>query len=130
MGHASTIAWLDAIAAALDVHPELASSAVTPFVIPAFPLIPAALERLTSLGVVVGAQTVSWGEGALTGEVSATLLAEMGVGIVEIGHAERRRSHLARPSGHRCQGESIARPWPYSIALYWRASTVIGERCG
>lgn len=90
MGQATTIAWLDAIAAELDAQPELAAGVVRPFVIPSFPLIPAALERLASRGVVVGAQTVSWGEGALTGEVSARLLAEMGVGIVEIGHAERR----------------------------------------
>ncbi len=91
LGHAATLAWLDGIAAALEARPELAASGVTPFVIPPFPLIPAALERLSSLAVVVGAQTVSWGEGALTGEVTATLLAEMGVGMVEIGHAERRR---------------------------------------
>ncbi len=90
MGHAQTVAWLDGIAASLDAQPSLASSGVTLFVIPAFPLIPAALERLAPRGVVIGAQTVSWGSGALTGEVSAELLAEMGVGIVEIGHAERR----------------------------------------
>lgn len=90
MGQAQTVAWLDGIAAAIDERPALTNGGVTTFVIPAFPLIPAALERLGSRGVVVGAQTVSWGDGALTGEVSASLLAEMGVGIVEIGHAERR----------------------------------------
>lgn len=90
MGQAQTIAWLDGIAAAIDERPELMAGGVSLFVIPAFPLIPAAIERLGSRGVIVGAQTVSWGDGALTGEVSAGLLAEMGVGIVEIGHAERR----------------------------------------
>ncbi|GAA1770851.1 triose-phosphate isomerase family protein [Agromyces humatus] len=90
LGQAQTVSWLDGIAASLDAQPSLASGGVTLFVIPAFPLIPAALERLSPRGVVIGAQTVSWGSGALTGEVSAGLLAEMGVGIVEIGHAERR----------------------------------------
>ena len=90
LGQAATIAWLDGIAAEIDTRPEASAEGVTLFVIPSFPLIPAALERLGTRGVVVGAQTVSWGDGALTGEVSAALLAEMGVGIVEIGHAERR----------------------------------------
>ena len=90
LGQAKTLAWLDGIAASLDARPSLASSGVTLVVIPAFPLIPAAIERLVPRGDVVGSQTVSWGRGALTGEVSAELLAEMGVGIVEIGHAERR----------------------------------------
>lgn len=90
MGQAQTLAWLDGIATAIDERPELTAGGVRMFVIPAFPLIPAALERLGSRGVIVGAQTVSWGDGALTGEVSAALLREMGVGIVEIGHAERR----------------------------------------
>ncbi len=90
MGQAQTVAWLDGIAQAIDARPELVSEGVSLFVIPAFPLIPAALERLGSRGVIIGAQTVSWGEGALTGEVPASLLAEMGVGMVEIGHAERR----------------------------------------
>ncbi len=90
-GHQQTIDWLDRVAAELDARPGLAASGVVPFVIPSFPLIPAALDRLSSRGVSIGAQTVSWGEGALTGEVSAALLAEMGVSLVEIGHAERRR---------------------------------------
>jgi triosephosphate isomerase len=90
LGHAQTVAWLDSLAAELDARPGLAGAGVVPFVIPSFPLLPAALDRLTPRGVLVGAQTVSWGAGALTGEVSAALLAEMGVTLVEIGHAERR----------------------------------------
>lgn len=90
LGQAATIAWLDGIAAEIDARPGLSAGGVTLFVIPSFPLIPAALERLGDRGVIVGAQTVSWGAGALTGEVTAALLAEMGVGLVEIGHAERR----------------------------------------
>ena len=89
-GQARTLEWLDGIAGEIDARPRLDDLGVVPFVIPSFPLIPAALERLSPHGVMVGAQTVSWGDGALTGEVSAALLAEMGVSLVEIGHAERR----------------------------------------
>lgn len=91
LGYAQTVAWLDGIAAELDVRPGLAAAGVLPFVIPSFPLLPAAIDRLAPRGVLIGAQSVSWGDGALTGEVSAALLAEMGVGLAEIGHAERRR---------------------------------------
>ena len=43
---------------------------------------------------VLGAQDVSaQSSGAYTGEVSATMLAEFGVGLVLVGHSERRQYH-------------------------------------
>jgi triosephosphate isomerase len=54
--------------------------------------VPAAVEIFEGTRVVVGAQDVATADsGAFTGEVSGVELAEIGVGVVEVGHAERRR---------------------------------------
>jgi triosephosphate isomerase len=64
------------------------------FVCPSFPLIPTLLETFGSAGGLVGAQDVSiHPAGAYTGEVSAAVLAELGVRLVMVGHPERRRLH-------------------------------------
>lgn len=40
----------------------------------------------------IGAQNIAWADkGAFTGEISAAMLAELGVGYVIIGHSERRQ---------------------------------------
>jgi len=64
---------------------------VVPFVIPSFPVLPAASEILAGSLLGLGAQNCGWADGPWTGEVAPSLLAELGVGLVEIGHAERRR---------------------------------------
>lgn len=120
LGFAQSVAWLDGIAAELDARPGLAGSGVVPFVIPSFPLLAAALDRLAPRGVLVGAQAVSWGDGAVTGEVSAALLAEMGVTLVEIGHAERR-SHFGETD------EVIARKVDAADAAGLRTLLCVGE---
>jgi triosephosphate isomerase (TIM) len=49
------------------------------------------LERLRGSGVMVLAQNMHWEDsGAFTGEVSAAMLAEVGVDGVVLGHSERR----------------------------------------
>jgi triosephosphate isomerase len=64
---------------------------VQPFVIPSFPSIPDVAPVASAAGMLLGAQDVHWEDaGAFTGEVSAPELAEHGVALVEIGHAERR----------------------------------------
>jgi triosephosphate isomerase len=91
LGYAATLEWLGGVRDAVTARPALAEHGVVPFVIPSFPALAAAVSILDGTGVVVGAQNVAWGGGALTGEVPAPMLAELGVQLVEIGHAERRR---------------------------------------
>lgn len=86
LSHARTLAWLDAVAPACrEVRDR-----VDVVVLPVAPELPAAVERSPG-AYEVGAQDVSeHPAGAYTGEVPAELLAEIGVGYVEVGHAERR----------------------------------------
>jgi len=59
-------------------------------VCPPFPYLASAHEQLPA-AIGLGAQNVSdQAEGAFTGEVSASMLAEAGCGYVIIGHSERR----------------------------------------
>jgi triosephosphate isomerase len=59
-------------------------------VCPPFPYLASAREQLPA-AIGLGAQNVSdQAEGAFTGEVSASMLAEAGCGYVIIGHSERR----------------------------------------
>jgi len=62
-------------------------------VCPPFTAINTAVEETwLHTGVAIGAQDVYWGkEGALTGEVSAGMLAEAGCRYVIVGHSERRQ---------------------------------------
>ncbi len=60
-------------------------------VLPDFLTVPQAAEILKDSGIFLGAQDLAYEDrGAFTGEVSGADLAELGVRIVEIGHAERR----------------------------------------
>ena len=51
-----------------------------------------AIEITKNSNIAVGAENVHWAEkGAFTGEISAEMLAELGVKYVIIGHSERRQ---------------------------------------
>lgn len=82
-------AWAELVASELR---EKQMSGEGVYICPPFPLIPMFLEVLAGSGVAVGAQDVSmYPPGPYTGEVSAPLLAELGVRYVMVGHPERRR---------------------------------------
>ena len=60
-------------------------------VAPAFPCLRVVLDVVAGTPLAVGAQDMHWeARGAFTGEVAPTMLAEMGVRFVIVGHSERR----------------------------------------
>ena len=88
--HAQTQAYAAAVAAAFPLPlPDLAL-----FLIPTFPsLVPARAALQSAPHLWLGAQDCDAAPaGARTGEVAASELAELGVMLVELGHAERRRA--------------------------------------
>lgn len=89
--YGGSLEWLARIRDEVDARPALVAGRVVPFVIPSFPVLPAAGRILEGSPVRLGAQNCSWADGPWTGEVSPSLLRELGVALVEIGHAERRR---------------------------------------
>lgn len=86
-------------------------------------LLPSTIESFKNTGIGVGAQNMSQHiSGAYTGEISAGMLSELGVGYVIVGHSERRayyyetdemvkeKAHAALSAGLRpivCVGESF-----------------------
>jgi len=91
-GHARATEWFAQVASRVADSPAVMSGAVEVFVTPTFLQVPAAVAAFRGTPVRVGGQDVAAeAEGAYTGEVSASELAEVGAGIAEIGHAERRR---------------------------------------
>ncbi|WP_251042384.1 triose-phosphate isomerase family protein [Arthrobacter sp. ISL-69] len=90
LGYRDSLDWLERLRHEVDSRPALAAGRVVPFVIPSFPVLPAAAAVLNGSPLVLGAQNCGWADGPWTGEVAPSMLAELGVGLVEIGHAERR----------------------------------------
>lgn len=69
---------------AWDAGPEIALA-------PSFPALHAVSEALAGSGIALAAQNIAWlPRGALTGEVSAAQLDEIGCRFVLVGHSERR----------------------------------------
>ena len=61
------------------------------FVIPSFTAVREVSTALMGSSVKVGAQNMHWAdEGAWTGEISAPMLVDCGIDLVELGHSERR----------------------------------------
>ena len=61
------------------------------FVVPPFTCVREVKAALGSTSVKVGAQNMHWADaGAWTGEVSAPMLVDCGLDLVELGHSERR----------------------------------------
>lgn len=87
-----TLSWCREVAELARRHPAIRQGEVGLFVLPAYPALPAVAEIFADTPVRFGGQDVCHAEnGAWTGEVSASMLAELGCTLAEIGHAERRR---------------------------------------
>lgn len=85
--HRRTLEWAADVADIVAGVPE-----VEFFAIPTFPSLLPVLEAFDGTRALVGAQDLATEDaGAFTGEVSGAELAEIGVRVVEVGHAERRR---------------------------------------
>lgn len=71
--------------------PDKVSADYALFIIPPFTALAAAREAIGAAPVLLGAQNMHWAEaGAYTGEISAPMLEEFGIDLVELGHSERR----------------------------------------
>lgn len=90
LGYQASLDWLAGVRNEVLARPALAGK-VDVFVAPSFPVLESARRILAGSGVLLSAQNSSAGGGALTGEVSPAILAELGVELIEIGHAERRK---------------------------------------
>ncbi len=72
---------------------------VTVAIAPAFPALERLSRMLGPLPVLLAAQDVHGARsGAFTGEVSAAMLADLGVTLCLVGHSERRRDRLEGPA--------------------------------
>ncbi len=86
--HAFAHALLDAISA------QQAPDGVERVVLPPLPYLGDLIEHYATKGITFGAQDVSANEnGAYTGEVSASMLADVGAKYGLVGHSERRQYH-------------------------------------
>ncbi|MCG6902473.1 MAG: triose-phosphate isomerase [Rhodobacter sp.] len=90
-----TLAEAERFAQGLAAADAARSGTIQRFVIPPFTLVREVKRLLGGTSVKVGAQNMHWAEsGAWTGEVSAPMLADCGLDMVELGHSERRE-HFA-----------------------------------
>ncbi len=71
---------------------EINTTDVDVVVCPPFVCLPAVLDAVKGTNIAVGAQNMHFEEnGAYTGEIAPSMLAELGVKYVIIGHSERRQ---------------------------------------
>ena len=110
LSYERTLTWLASVGEIARQHPALRDGSVAVFVAPSTPLLESAVRILRDAGVTVAAQDVSrFASGAYTGETGAPLLAEIGVGMAEIGHAERRRLFGETPDVIRAKVDAAQR---------------------
>jgi triosephosphate isomerase (TIM) len=102
--------------------PRAPSSGIEVVICPAYPSLKPAVELCAQSRVRVAAQNMHEAEsGAFTGEVSAPMLAELGVSGVILGHSERRE-HFAETD------EALARKVPVALEARLEPILCVGER--
>ena len=90
-GYGQTLEWADAVVRLAQRHPAIMEGLAELFIARGFVSLARVDGILAGSGVRLAAQDMaSAASGPFTGEVSARELAELGVDLVEIGHAERR----------------------------------------
>ena len=83
---------LDFVSNLRSIAPLASSLNIDLFIIPDLTTLHPSATLLQSTPILLGAQDTFWQDsGPYTGEVSPLTLSQLGVKIVEIGHAERRR---------------------------------------
>ena len=86
------------------------------FCVPFLDLYPV-LEELKGTGIGVGAENMHFAEsGAYTGEVSAQMLQEMGVGYVILGHSERRQYFGETDE---MVNQKVKKPWKQALCRFF-----------
>jgi triosephosphate isomerase len=91
-GYQDTLAWCSRVRAIAVASRAVSDGRVGLFVMPSFPCLSAVIEMFRGTAVEVGAQNLHFEDrGPFTGEVSGSMLSELGCRLVEVGHAERRR---------------------------------------
>ena len=110
-----------AFAQILAASTVASTQAARPFVIPPFTAIADVAAVLANTTIRVGAQNMHWAEaGAWTGEISASMIREVGASLVEIGHSERR-AHFGETD------ETVALKTRAAIAGGLTALVCVGE---
>jgi len=86
-----TLAQAQAFASAIAAADTGRDPRIQRFVIPPFTAVREVKAMLSETSVKVGAQNMHWDDaGAWTGEISAPMLTDCGLDMVELGHSERR----------------------------------------
>lgn len=91
-------------------------------VLPPYPYLAPLIDKYANSGVGIGAQDVSehQGQGAFTGEVSATMVADLGCRWALVGHSERRHHHTE-------SNEKVARKFAAVLAAGLTPVLCVGE---
>lgn len=81
----------DAMAFAQTLAQAPGARDIQRFIIPPFTAVRQVRDALAQTDIMVGAQNMHWADaGAWTGEISAPMLVDCGLQMVELGHSERR----------------------------------------
>lgn len=87
----TVLAQAQSFAQALATADSARDPRIQRFVIPPFTAVREVKQTLADTSVLVGAQNMHWEDnGAWTGEISAPMLVDCNLDLVELGHSERR----------------------------------------
>ena len=86
------IETLDYLISLGELTREIPRDALELFILPSYLALQDSVKEAAPYHIKIGAQNVHWAEeGQFTGEISVSMLKDIGVDLVMIGHAERRQ---------------------------------------